>query len=464
MKNIILSLLLTIGLQSFGQPSDSNNSNGTLGDDQRMNLDAPTSDRFVLPQNLVWPVNIGEADVCLWNDDKLAATTITIDDNIEGDHSWWLSMQEKYDLEFTWFAIVGKVSKWSKYQKLIDAGHEVQTHDLAIAPAIHGDVNGYSDEDYLTTITKARDTINKMLTENNSLTFAYPYGEQKGYLSRSEFIAMRGVTGYMNHANRINYLDINSRSATNKVEDIRVLLDPTKDLDGWGSAHIYYRGLASYHYHQVFYGAARTKTEAFLAAISEKSDSIWNGKFSEVTRYGQERDTHTLTVDEIADNDIKFTLTDLMDDNYFDFPLTVKIRVDNAWKGVKAFQNGISVDAKIINNEGNMYVLVKAVPDKGQVTISKSDALSKIDFIRKVISVYPNPVSGSVINVQLSDNHIGNQNIELISISGKIVYSSVINKGITDHRINLADQLNQGIYLLRVSDNYSVTTKRVIIN
>ena len=101
-----------------------------------------------------------------------------------------------------------------------------------------------------------------------------------------------------------------------------------------------------------------------------------------------------------------------------------------------------------------------SIPDCGDNTLSLE---SKNIEDTNTFIVYPNPVKGSVINIQLSDNSLGNQNIELISISGKIIYSSVINKGTTNHEINLVNQLKQGVYLLRVSDNNSIAIKKVII-
>lgn len=34
------------------------------------NLDPTSSSRFTVTDK-VWPTNVGEADVCMWNDDKL---------------------------------------------------------------------------------------------------------------------------------------------------------------------------------------------------------------------------------------------------------------------------------------------------------------------------------------------------------------------------------------------------------
>lgn len=327
-------------------------------DNQKMNLDPTTTERFPLT-GLVWPENVGEANVSLWHMDKIAAASITIDDNIESEHEWWLTMHWIYNLDYTWFIILNSVSSWDKYQALIDAGNEVQGHDNC-------NINEYDTATYRGELEYTKLQINEHLTSNNCITYAYPCGVQsKQEVARSIYISMRGVTGLLNHANKINYLDLNSRSATNDIHDIRVLLDPSETLYN----HSYYRGWASYHYHSI--SSKKVETEVFLSALSAKSDSIWVGKYSEVARYAQERDSHSLTVTESNDSLIKFSLTDEMKDTYFDFPLTVKIRIDNGWENIHATQGNSSIDAEIHEFQGNKYALVQAVPDQGELTLSK---------------------------------------------------------------------------------------------
>lgn len=327
-------------------------------ENQKMNLDPVTTERFPLT-GLVWPENIGEAGICLWHMDKIAAASITIDDNIESDHEWWQTMHWIYNLDFTWFIILNSVSSWDKYQSLIDAGNEVQGHDNC-------NINEYDTATYRGELEYTKLQINNNLTDNNCITYAYPCGDQsKQEIARSIYISIRGVTGVLNHANKIDYLDLNSRSATNDIHDIRVLLDPSETL--WNQS--YYRGWASYHYHSI--SSKKAETETFLSALSAKTDSIWVGKYSEVARYAQERDSHSLDVTESNDSLIKFSLKDEMSDVYFDFPLTVKLRIDNTWENIHAIQNNKSIEAEIVEFQDNKYVLVQAVPDQGEVSLSK---------------------------------------------------------------------------------------------
>ncbi|MEP4534427.1 MAG: choice-of-anchor Q domain-containing protein [Cyclobacteriaceae bacterium] len=357
--------------------------------DQLMNLDSPTQSRFTITDK-VWPANHGEADVCLWAGDKVGVATITIDDNIEADHSWWLSMQAKYpSLKFTWFVIENGVSSWDKYQTLVSAGHEVQGHDDC-------DINDGSDLGYREALQSIKDQINQNISKP-ALTYAYPCGkEDKMNIARDIFIGMRGVFGVMNKADQIDYLALNSRSATNDDHDIDVLLNPNELLFNTS----YYRGWYSAHYHTV---SDKPAVEGHLSYIDSKSDDVWIAGYSEATQYGQERDSHTLTVDEVTDLTVKFTLSDMMNDTYFDKPLTVKLRVNNDWLSAKSTQGGERIVSTIMEHEGNKYMLIEVVPDRGQVIVEGSLTANSAPILDPVSDQSLSEIESVAVNISASD-------------------------------------------------------------
>lgn len=85
------------------------------------------------------------------------------------------------------------------------------------------------------------------------------------------------------------------------------------------------------------------------------------GRYCDVAKYGQERDTQTLTVKSVTDSIITFTLTDSMNDTLFDYPLTVKVRLNNDWDTCLANQNGDPVEATVIEHTGNKYTTEKII-------------------------------------------------------------------------------------------------------
>ena len=58
-----------------------------------------------------------------------------------------------------------------------------------------------------------------------------------------------------------------------------------------------------------------------------------------------------------------------MDDKLFDEPLTLKVRLPDAWRTVRATQGGNPVRAVFLSHDGHPYALVDAVPDRGEIAI-----------------------------------------------------------------------------------------------
>lgn len=63
-------------------------------------------------------------------------------------------------------------------------------------------------------------------------------------------------------------------------------------------------------------------------------------------------------------------LKDEKDDALFFYPLTVKVRLPDAWKSIRAIQNAKGIESKIAEHEGAKYALVNAVPNKGSVVLT----------------------------------------------------------------------------------------------
>jgi hypothetical protein len=99
---------------------------------------------------------------------------------------------------------------------------------------------------------------------------------------------------------------------------------------------------------------------------------VWAGTFPDVAMYAQERDKATLAVTPYNGKEIKYTLTDEMDDALFDYPLTIKVKIDPSWEEVTAIQNGNELPIRTVTDENGKYALIQTIPDKGEVSVSSS--------------------------------------------------------------------------------------------
>ena len=156
---------------------------------QLFNLSAQlgTAVRFPLTDR-VWPANPGEASVCMWGDDKLAAVSITIDDNITGEFPAWTSWGTEYNMRFTWFVVTNWVTSWQPYIALKNAGHDIQSHSVS-----HADVSGLTDGEVAAEYASAVKSINQNIPGNKCLTLGYPFGILNRAIASKTYIAARDV-------------------------------------------------------------------------------------------------------------------------------------------------------------------------------------------------------------------------------------------------------------------------------
>lgn len=342
------------------------------GDNQLFNLaEKPKKPRFEITEK-VWPKNVGEADISLWRDDKLAAFSFTIDDNQAPDVDWWLEQGQKYKFPFTWFLITERISDkpdywgtWEQWRNVLAQGHGLESHTMT---HLHTELPQWKSIEW-----EYEDSL-KMLEENlpnyKVSSLAYPGGKNSKLNKREVavplYIAARGTTGTLNEANTIDYLSVNGNSGMHldgpkaPWANARNLIDKTL-YNGRG-----YRGWGVILIHK----ANREGLQPFFDFLDKNREEIWVGLFTDVAKYGQERDTATLKIESNEANRIAFSVADKMDDTRFETPLTVKVRVPDAWNSVIAKQNDKAVETKLIEHEGDKFALVQAVPDKGSVSLS----------------------------------------------------------------------------------------------
>lgn len=332
--------------------------------------EAPAKPRFQLIDR-VWPARPGAAHVCLWNDDKLAAFSFTVDDNAAQDHDWWDQTARRYGFGVTWFVITGRVGTgafwgtWKGWKRLKSAGHDIQSHTV---DHIHPEKPGWKGIEW--EYADAIKHIERNVPGQKVLTLAYPGGKNSKLNSRElaakMYIAARGTRGTPNPANQIDYFNINAGGGLHVGGEKAPWADVQNVLDPNRYRRRYYRGWAVYLAHK----ADRKAVLKICEYLRQHRDEFWLGLFTDVARYGQERDTARLSVTSAGDEKITFTLSDDMDDELFDFPLTIKVRLPGRWSGVSATQSGKPVRARLVEHAGGKFALIKAVPDRGHVLLT----------------------------------------------------------------------------------------------
>ncbi|QEC66602.1 T9SS type A sorting domain-containing protein [Panacibacter ginsenosidivorans] len=124
-------------------------------------------------------------------------------------------------------------------------------------------------------------------------------------------------------------------------------------------------------------------------------------------------------------------------------------------------QNYNTYDVRPLN--GHNYYRLKKVDKNNNVSFSNAQ-LVIFAIAKPILNVFPNPVQGGIIFLQL-ENYAGNKlNIQLSNMSGKVIFSKAItvqSNGL--YKLPLTIKIAAGVYTLVVNgDELTETTKLVI--
>ncbi len=103
--------------------------------------------------------------------------------------------------------------------------------------------------------------------------------------------------------------------------------------------------------------------------------------------------------------------------------------------------------------EGNNFYRLKVIDQSGK---SKYSSIVKVNINRKLsgISVFPNPVIGNQLSIELKNKSAGKYYLKLFNLTGQILLNAIIshNGGSATETINLPTSLNAGAYHVQLID------------
>ncbi len=110
--------------------------------------------------------------------------------------------------------------------------------------------------------------------------------------------------------------------------------------------------------------------DAFIALLDHlvaKRGQVWNGTYTEIFKYEQERRSAKIDLPEASGRRIRLSLTSGCDPRLYDFPLTLRTQAPKDWQAVLVTQG----DQKSSYDITGGLVMYDAVPGKGEILIEK---------------------------------------------------------------------------------------------
>lgn len=405
----------------------------------------------------VWSTTYGNINVCQWKDDKLAAITITIDDNhYLPDNSYWMQKGTETGWKWTWFLIPSRIDSnpayngnWAQWTAVKAAGHDLQSHSQN-----HCSANMLStDLEY----SVSKNNINNNISGANVQALAYPNGypgcSNDSIIAKNYYLSSRGVYGAIADITKMNFHNANSIGNLNNFFDaeshfasFQGVLNPSNSLK--------FRAWYITHFHNLS-EAHKTQIDLVFNYIQANQTNIWVANYTEAAKYAQEFASHQITNPFITPDLIKFNLSDQMYDSWYNQELTVKVNI-TGWDNLTATQNGNNIDFQIVENGSNKYALIYAIPDGGEIILSKA-VLSSPIYENNTVKIYPIPFEDKVNIISENSNIL---DIKVYDQLSRLVYEKKVNNS----NVNvITDQLPSGSYEIVISlENKKIIRKHII--
>ena len=369
--------------------------------------ETPTQPRFPLAGK-DWPQNPGDASVCLWEDDKVAAMSFLVWGGMDDQLTAAETLMKKYEgARFTSSLVVGFSEHPALHPgvKLDQAPHawDAQIHASAsgihfLSQSITWDVDPVFEDGWPGPEWECAESIHiidtkipnhktKMFLQPGA--YIAPFNVSKSWrpIVANYFIAQMTLSGGgINPANQTGYFDIKTSDFAGvrpQRHDPTIENDPQPAEDNFYNLlnsdpktpnYKSYRGWLIANIHMLEADITKPSSVLFGKALeffAKHRDDLWSGCIDDVAMYGQERDTATVKTTEATNTRITLALTTRMEPTLFDYPLTVKVRLQDGWKSVVARQEGKTIPAQMIQHEKGNFALVKIVPDRGSVVIEQ---------------------------------------------------------------------------------------------
>lgn len=370
--------------------------------------DAPTQPRFALTGK-DWPQKPGDASVCLWEDDKVAAMSFLLWGALPGSLAGAEElMKSKYPTaRFSSSLIVGYAEHPSLHpgvsvDQALPGAWVAQKAAFAqgitfLSQSMTWDVDPVFEDGWPGPAWECAESIRQIDTNipgHRTRVMVAPGGYMGPFnVSKTwrpvvtQYFCgeLGGLNAGINTANQVDYFNITGVGCQSMAQ---IKADPTVDndpnptdksfynvlnADPANPFYKFYRGWIIPNCHEL---TANTATDPgsilfgkALDFFQRHENDIWSGCLDTVALYGQERDAATISTTESSNSKITLIVESKLDPANFDYPLTVKVGLPAAWKAIVATQNGKPIPSQVIQHEGNAFGLVKIVPNQGLATI-----------------------------------------------------------------------------------------------
>ncbi|MDM7924438.1 MAG: polysaccharide deacetylase family protein [bacterium] len=400
-----------------------------------------------------------------WHGFRLSAVTYTFDDNTPDHFQTVLPMFNEFGFPVTLFAVTDWVTDWSALRAASAQGHEVASHSVT-----HPNFGNIGKAQQIAEIQNSKTVIETQIPDRKCVTHAYPYcvtGNDSAM--RANYIAGRICSGSNESSNPANMMWLSS-IVTGDQGSVRTTANFTSRMKGAVKGKQWVVWLTHCVDGSGWSPTSPSEIRGSLEYLHTRQDTFWVATFGNVARYILER--KAVNVHETASGDTTITVqvTDTLDNAVFDHPVTLRRPLPEGWPFAVASQAGVPVESKVIDVDGGKSIQFDAVPDAGDVVISRRESAAvgvranPGQPMPRSCQNYPNPFNPAT-TIEFSLPRSGNAELTLMDATGRTV--ARLADGFHEagtHRVSLdASGLPGGVYFYRLNAGSITETKKLVL-
>ncbi len=303
-------------------------------------------------------------EVATWRGFAEVAVTYTFDDNCANQYEVAIPMLDEYGFKGTFYPVINWEPNWQKFQQAANNGHEIGSHTVT-----HRNLSELTPEEQEKELAGAKKIIETKIEGQQCLTFAYPFCIPSELNITSEnYIAARHCQGAIEKSTPDDFYNISSIICGDQwpvytAKHFEDKLSEAAKSNGWC--------IWLFHGLEDDGGYSPVSTKDFresLAYLDENRSRFWTATFVDVVRYIKQRDCVNITEKKRTRNTIEVEVSDSLNNQIYNMPLTIRCELPNNWSTAKIKQGREVIPGKIVASN---ILEFEVKPDNGIVVIKK---------------------------------------------------------------------------------------------
>ncbi len=453
--------------------------------------------------------NYGSLRLTNYADDRQSAFSFTFDDGLKTQFDYAKPVLDQYVFKGTFYVLppflaednqdlIWRYGRWNEFQSLAAAGHEIGSHTmnhdtLTLLP--WGDIS--TEGTLLYELYQSKIFIEQKIPSKKCISLNYPYTIHNSVVdsaAKKFYENGRGIgvapnnyslteNGWFKLKAKVVEFSLPRNSVEDDLDELYSFLEWTQNSivnNKWGMIIIHdvvpfaqIDSLISLP--DPVYEPVSTEWLTSLCDwlwLKSQNNNVWVETVGNITRYIKERENSNYQIISSSDQLIEINLSDNLNNEIYNYPLSAYIKIPVDWEYVRAEQNGSIDTLTTILTDSGRVVLAKIIPDNGNLKVKPIRATFVEDGITKVEGFqlyqnYPNPFNPSTrITYTISSRQL--VQLKVYDVLGNELLTLVNEEqpeGSYEVEFNAAHEFihASGVYFYKLQAGNFVQTRKMIL-